>query len=143
MNSYIDSEIILQRRVSPFIYVYTMIIFIIMLSLIILSMLFEYSTYLDVKGIVVEDNDHFYIDIYVEREKVSKVVERNILYIDDIKYEYKVILVSDEIVNNYQVVRIDTNLKDENKYNNLILSIKILDSKKKIINFIGGKHERN
>ena len=138
MNSYIDSEIILQRRVSPFIYVYTMIIFIIMLSLIILAMLFEYSTYLDVKGVVEEDNDHFYINIYVGKDKVSTVVKNNTLYVDNKKYQYKVILISDEIVNNYQVVKIDTNLKEEYKYNNLILSIKILESKKKIIKYIGG-----
>ena len=71
VNNYIDSEIILQRKASPFIYVYMMIILIILLSLIIIAILFDYETYLDVKGIVTENNNHFYIDIYIKCEDIK------------------------------------------------------------------------
>ncbi len=139
MNNYIDSEIILQRRTSPFIYVYIMIILIVSLSLIIISILFDYEAYLDVKGVVVEDNNHFYIDIYINIDDIKFVTENNVLKINDSKYEYSTIKIDENIINdgrdNYHVVRIDTNLKDEYKYNNLVIMIKILKCKKKIINY--------
>ena len=45
MNRYIDSEIILTRKIKYIVYVYVMIIIIMLLSLIIAFMLLDYKTY--------------------------------------------------------------------------------------------------
>ena len=69
MNKYIDSEIILQRKVGPLIYVYIMIIIVIMLSLIIVFIILHYKTYYNVKGIVTSDENHYYIKIPKKDDK--------------------------------------------------------------------------
>ena len=72
---YIDSEIILQRKVEPLIYVYIMIIIVIVLSLIIFSILYHYKTYYNIKGTVVEENSHFYIKTFIPLEDIKYIVK--------------------------------------------------------------------
>ena len=62
MNFYIDNEIILQRKISPIVYVYVMIIIILFLSLIIFFILFSYKTYYRTKGIVVKEGDSYRVE---------------------------------------------------------------------------------
>ena len=51
MNRYIDSEIILTRKIKYIVYVYVMIIIIMLLSLIIAFMLLDYKTYLMIRKV--------------------------------------------------------------------------------------------
>ena len=76
MNKYIDSEIILQRKVGPLIYVYIMIIIVIMLSLIIVFIILHYKTYYNVKGIVTSDENHYYIKIYVPLDNIKYLINK-------------------------------------------------------------------
>ena len=75
---HIDSEIILQRKVGPLVYVYIMIIIVIVLFLIILFILCYYKTYYTVRGVVVNEEDYFYIRIYVPLDYVKYITTNNI-----------------------------------------------------------------
>ena len=80
---YIDSEIILQRKVGPLVYVYIMIIIVILLSLIILFIMCSYKTYYEVRGVVVSEDNHYYIRVYVPIESIKYVTDNDIVTIDN------------------------------------------------------------
>ncbi len=110
MKYYIDSEIILQRRVGPIIYVYIMIITVVTLSLIIICILFRYKTYYSIKGIVIDENNHYYIRVYVPLDNVKYLINNKVVKIDKQNYTYKIISLDDEYftynITNYQIVKI-------------------------------------
>ena len=140
MNKYIDSEIILQRKVGPLIYVYIMIIIVIMLSLIIVFIILHYKTYYNVKGIVTSDENHYYIKIYVPLDNIKYLINNNIIKINNKDYEYKIISLDSEYFTDntitYQVVMIEVNIPSTYKFNNLNLELKFLKEDKRIIDYI-------
>ncbi len=137
---YIDSEIILKRRITPIVYVYVMIVIIIVLSLIMLLILYHYKTYYTISGVVIEEDNAFYIQSYVPIDDIKYLLDSNELEIDDIYYEYRI----KEIDNNYfvsdnkvcQIINIDINIPADYKYNNLTLSLKVLKEDKRVIDYI-------
>ena len=137
---YIDSEIILQRKIGPLVYVYIMIIIVIILSLIILFILCYYKTYYDIKGIVIQENEHFYIKVYVPLENVKYIVNNNIVKIENKEHRYNIVSIDNEYftdnITTYQIVKIDSNLSDKYKHNNLTINLKFLKENKKIIDYI-------
>lgn len=137
---YIDSEIILERKIGPIVYVYIMIIIVIMLSLIMLFVLCRYKTYYTSKGIVVSEDSHYYIRIYVPIESLKYIVDNDIVKINDIEYKYKIISIDSEYftdnITTYQIVKIEVNLKGKYKFNNLTLNLKFLKEDKRIIDYI-------
>ena len=140
MNRYIDGEIILERKIGPIVYVYIMIIIVIMLSLIMLFILCYYKTYYNVRGVVIEESSHYYIRIYVPIEYLKYITDNDIVKIDDVKYKYKIISIDSEYltdnITTYQIVKIEVNLKDKYRFNNLTLHLKFLKEDKKIIDYI-------
>ena len=137
---YIDSEIILKRRVTPIVYVYVMIVIIIVLSLIMLLILYHYKTYYISSGVVIEEDNAFYIQSYVPIDDAKYLLDNNELEIDDVYYKYRI----KEIDNNYfvsdnkvcQIMNIDINIPADYKYNNLTLSLKVLKEDKRVIDYI-------
>ncbi len=137
---YIDSEIILKRRVTPIVYVYVMIVIIIVLSLIMLLILYHYKTYYIISGVVIEEDNAFYIQSYVPIDDAKYLLDNNELEIDDVYYKYRI----KEIDNNYfvsdnkvcQIMNIDINIPADYKYNNLTLSLKVLKEDKRVIDYI-------
>ena len=140
MNRYIDSEIILQRKIGPLVYVYIMVIIVVMLSLIMLFILCYYKTYYDARGVVIEENGHYYIRIYVPIEYLKHITDKNMVKIDDVEYKYKIVSIDSEYftdnINTYQIVKIEINIKDKYKFNNLTLDLKFLKENKRIIDYI-------
>lgn len=140
MNRYIDGEIILERKIGPIVYVYIMIIIVIMLSLIMLFILCYYKTYYNVRGVVIEESSHYYIRIYVPIEYLKYITDNDIVKIDDVKYKYKIISIDSEYftdnMTTYQIVRIEVNMKDKYRFNNLTLDLKFLKENKRIIDYI-------
>lgn len=140
MNRYIDGEIILERKIGPIVYVYIMIIIVIMLSLIMLFILCYYKTYYNVRGVVIEESSHYYIRIYVPIEYLKYITDNDIVKIDDVKYKYKIISIDSEYftdnMTTYQIVRIEVNMKDKYRFNNLTLDLKLLKENKRIIDYI-------
>ena len=138
MKYYIDSEIILSRKIEPIIFVYIMIIIVITLSLIIFLTLFHYKTYYKVKGIV--EGDNYYIRVYIPLDDTNYIVSNDIVRIDRKEYKYKIILIDSEFLidnnNTYQAILIKVELPTKYKFNNLSLNLQFLKEDKKIIDYI-------
>lgn len=137
---YIDSEIILQRKISPLVYVYSLIIIVIVLSLIILFILCYYKTYYTIRGVVIKEEENCYIRIYLPIEDIKYIVNNNVVTIDNIKYKYSINEIdsqyfTDNIIT-YQVVKINVDIKTEYKINNLTLNLKFIKDNKRIIDYI-------
>lgn len=140
MNNYIDSEIILHRKINYIVYIYIMIIIIIVLSLIILSMLSNYKIYYKVKGIVEKEENNYSIEIYIPLEDTKYIIKNDYLIINKEKYKYQIKDINSEYVTDnittYQIITLDLNLPNKYKYNNLILNIKVIKENKKIIDYL-------
>lgn len=140
MNYDIDSEIILQKKVNPLIYIYVLVITIIVLSLILISVTFTYQTYYQVVGTVVNEDNHYFIVVYLPKENVKSITGGNILYIDKEKYNYDIVILDSNYltdnINTYQMVKLDVNIPNKYQINNLNLNLKFLKENKKIINYI-------
>lgn len=137
---YIDSEIILGRKIGPLIYVYVMIIVVIILSLIIFFILCYYKTYYDIRGVVINEDNNFYIRIYVPLDYIKYITDNDIVLIDDKEYRYNVVSIDNEYftdnINTYQIIKIECFLNEKYKINNLTLDLKFLKENKKIIDYI-------
>ena len=149
MNYYIDNEIIMQRKVGPMVYVYIMVIVILFLSLIIFFILFSYKTYYRAKGIVVKENDNYYIRLYVPLDDVKYITKNDIVYINKEKFKYNIISIDEEYftdnVITYQVINISIDMVSKYKFNNLNLSLSFIKENKRVIDYFikGGNDERN
>lgn len=137
---HIDSEIILQRKIGPLVYVYIMTITVIMLSLIILSILCCYKTYYTIKGVITNENNHYYIKTYVPVDYIKYIINNKIVRVDDEDYQYKIISIDSEYftdnITTYQIIKIEVNLKEKYKFNNLTVDLKFLRENKRIIDYI-------
>ena len=137
MNKYIDSEIILSRKIKYFVYVYILIIIIITLSLITMSMIFKYKLYYKVKAIVAEDNN---LKVYIPLNDTKYILKNDYLFIDNKKYKYNIKEINKEYLTDnkvtYQAITLELSLPSEYKYHNLTLDIKLIKEDKKIIDYI-------
>lgn len=137
MNKYIDSEIILTRKIKYFVYVYILIIIIITLSLITMSMIFNYKLYYKVKAIVTEDNN---LKVYIPLNDTKYILKNDYLFIDNKKYKYNIKEINKEYLTDnkvtYQAITLELSLPSEYKYHNLTLDIKLIKEDKKIIDYI-------
>jgi len=137
---YIDSEIILQRKIGPLVYVYIMIIIVIVLSLIILFILCYYKTYYTTRGVVTLEDGHFYIRIYIPLDNMIYITDNYIVNINNREYKYDIISIDSEYftdnITTYQIVKIEVNLDSKYKFNNLTLDLKFLKENKRIIDYI-------
>ena len=89
MNRYIDSEIILTRKIKYIVYVYVMIIIIMLLSLIIAFMLLDYKTYYKLRGLVIKDDSSYYIKLYIPLDNIKFITNNNIIIIDKSKLKIR------------------------------------------------------
>lgn len=139
MKYYIDSEIILAKKVEPLIYVYIMIIIIISLSLIIFMILFHYKTYYKVKGIVEKDTD-YYIRVYMPLDDIDYVISNNEVIINKVKYKFQIVMIDSEYIsdntNTYQAILIKVDLPLKYKFNNLSLNLQFLKEDKRVIDYL-------
>ena len=137
---YIDSEIILQKKIGPLVYVYIMIIIVVVLSLIILFILCYYKTYYNTRGVIVSLEDHFYIRVYIPLEDIKYITSNRVVIINKKKYYYDIISIDEEYftdnINTYQIVKIKVDLDNKYKFNNLTLDLNFLKEDKRIIDYI-------
>ena len=137
---YIDSEIILQRKISPIVYVYIMFIIVIILSLIIFFMLFRYKTYYTIKGIVTKEEENNNILLDVPLDYMIYITNNNIVIIDKKEYDYEIVYIDSEYftdnLTTYQVIKINLDIEKKYQFNNLTLKLKFIKDDKKIIDYI-------
>ena len=140
MKYYIDSQIILGRKIGLLFYLYIMNIVIFALSLIIFLTLFHYKIYYKVKGIVELLDDKYYIRIYVPLDSVDYIFNNNFVRINKKNYSYQVVSNGVEYITDnkftYQVILIKVNLPSKYKYNNLCLDLQFLKENKRVIDYI-------
>lgn len=137
---YIDSEIILERKIEPLVYIYIMIIIVIMLSLIIFCLLCYYKTYYTIRGVVIYEEDDFYIRIYVPIEDIKYITGNDIVRINRKDYKYSVFSIDSEYLTDntttYQIIKIKVDIDNKYRFNNLTIDLNFLRDNKKIIDFI-------
>ena len=140
MRYYIDSYIILNKKIGLIVYVYIMIIIVIILSLTIFLTLFKYKTYYKVKAVVEKVEEDYYIRLYVPLDDISYVTENNLVRIDKKEYKYTITSVEEEyIINNfntYQKILIRVELPSKYRFNNLSLELQLLKENKRVIDYI-------
>ena len=136
----IDSYIIENRKIGFFIKVFIIISIIIFVSLIILSGL-RYKKYYQTIGIVIRDENKYKLTLYLDPYKLKIIKNNNVLIIDDLEYKYTINYINNEYVisnnyTNYLNVVLDIELKKEDKIENNILQVKVLESNKKIFYYL-------
>ena len=140
MRYYIDSYIILNKKIGLTVYVYIMIIIVITLSLTIFLTLFKYKTYYKVKGIVEKVEDDFYIRLYIPLEDISYITENTFVIINNKKYKYTINSIFEEYItdnfNTYQMILIKVNIPSKYRFNNLSLELQLLKENKRVIDYI-------
>lgn len=120
-----------------------LIIGFIILSLIGMNSIFKFNHYYLASGIVKGE----YLSLYVPTKEVDKIINSDYIYLNDDKYKYQVIKISDNIIENnlayYQEVLIDVDLHNKSFINNQIIEAKfILESEtmfQYFINFAKGE----
>ena len=136
----IDGYIIMNRKsdliIKIFIFNICIIIFLIIWGINAL----EYQKKLKFHSKISNFNSYYLLEVLVPVKEVNQVIKKNKLLIDDVSYDYNVNNISsDWIVENninYQKIYLSVNnLDDSYKINNLILTIKIPISKKKIVKY--------
>ena len=68
------------------------------------------------------------------------ITSNDIVKIDNKEYKYDVVSIDSEYftdnINTYQIVKIETNLENKYKFNNLTFDLKFLKENKRIIDYI-------
>lgn len=139
MNN-IKSYIILNKKTNYIIYVFIIVSLIIFISLSFLTQ-FKYKKYYDVIGQALKIENEFKLVLYIAPEKLEVLKKNNKLIINNNVYSYKINFIDNEYtisndLNNYLKIILDIRLKEKDKIENNILEVRILESNKKIINYL-------
>lgn len=120
IDIFYNSEIILRRKSLKIKY-YIIIMFILITVLIIFLSTYSYNPYLNLKAIVVVEENNYYLRTLISEKEINNI-NANTLIISDKKHKFKVKNISEEYI-------LDENY---NKYYEVLLNAKI--DKKLIIN---------
>ena len=106
-------------------------------------MLCHYKTYYTINGLVVNEDNHFYIRLYMPLDDIKTIIDNDVVMIDKKEYRYSVFMIDHEYftdnVMTYQIVKIDVDLDSKYKFNNLTLKLNFIKDDKKIIDYIVAK----
>lgn len=131
IDIYNNSAIILNNKTPNFIKSWIVILVILSLLLIIISFI-PFNIYNTYNGLVIVDNDEFYISLNLEKSDFP-INKNNKLYIKDKNYKYKILSIQD---NN---ILISIKLKDDIKINNNIVVVNILKNRTTLFKIIKNK----
>ena len=103
-------------------------------------MLLDYKTYYKLRGLVIEDNNSYYIKLYIPLDNIKYITNNNIIIIDNKKYYYQIKEIDSEYftdnITTYQIVTINLDIPNKYKFNNLTLDLKLIKENKKIIDYL-------
>ena len=98
------------------------------------------SKYYQNKGIVVLDNDNYYLKLYVDFENIETIINNSSILINEDNYQYNIISISDLLESNYDNYQIFyLQILNPNKnllVNNLVINYKILTDRESLIKYI-------
>ena len=118
-------------------------VFIVIISfiiMIILAHLLKVEKYYQNKGIVVLDNENYYLKLYVDFENIETIINNSSILINEDNYQYNIISISDLLESNYDNYQIFyLQILNPNKnllVNNLVINYKILTGRESLIKYI-------
>lgn len=116
------------------------IVIISFIIMIILAHLLKVEKYYQNKGIVVLDNDNYYLKIYVDFENIETIINNSSILINEDNYQYNIISISDLLESNYDNYQIFyLQILNPNKnllVNNVVINYKILTGRESLIKYI-------
>lgn len=108
--------------------------------MIILAHLLKVEKYYQNKGIVVLDNENYYLKLYVDFENIETIINNSSILINEDNYQYNIISISDLLESNYDNYQIFyLQILNPNKnllVNNLVINYKILTGRESLIKYI-------
>lgn len=137
-----NKEIILNIRNKKIILL-SRIIIISFIIVTIITHFIEVQNYYQNKGIIVLDEDKYYLKLYIDITNINDIINNSSIIINDIDYNYSIIKKSDLLesnYNNYQIFYLQ--VPDLNKnllINNLVIDYKILIHNQLLIKYIKNK----
>lgn len=139
MNS-VQSYIILNRKtnnITKFIIYLIILMFIFFLFL----MHFKYTKYYTTVGQVINEKDCYQLLVYVPIDKLKIIKENQSLFINNVKYNYKISYIYDYYtisnqVDNYIKVVLDIKLENKDKIVNNLIDIKIIESQEELFYYL-------
>lgn len=125
-----------ERKIPNILLLWTIIgAFIIIFGLII-SNTVKINDYYQINGIVKDQ----YLSVLVSIDELKTVTENDNLYIDDIKYNYTIERIGEEIIQDsnvfYKELFLDVDLKNKNFVDNNVIKIKFIAKEKTIFKYI-------
>lgn len=139
MNN-IKSYIILNKKTNLITKSFLLISLIIVITILIIFQI-KYIKYYQTIGQVIEENNVYQLNLYLDPYKLKILKNNNKLIIDNEEYFYSIkyidnkYLISDNL-DNYINVILNVNLKKKDRIVNNILKVKIQESNKKIIYYL-------
>lgn len=132
IDIFYNSEIILRRKSLKIKY-YIISMFILITILINFLIFYQYNSYLNLKAIIVVENDNYYLKTLIDESQINDI-NKNTLIISNKKYKYKVKNMSedyilDENYNKYYEVLLNAKIDKKLIINNNIIDISIKQSK--------------
>lgn len=137
-----NKEIILNIRNKKIILL-SRIIIISFIIVTIITHFIEVQNYYQNKGIIVLDEDKYYLKLYIDITNINDIINNSSIIINDIDYNYSIIKKSDLLesnYNNYQIFYLQVpNLNKNLLINNLVIDYKILIHNQLLIKYIKNK----
>lgn len=125
---------------------FLLIVLVLLILLVIFACKFKYKSYVSTTGVVVVNNENYYIDILVPKDNFQEFINLNNIFINDNLVPIKIIDISKSLVilenENFYIIQIETMLEEFNQIENNILNVQFYYKDeiliKKIIEIIGG-----
>ena len=134
MSDNIDEYIILNKMNK--IHSSTIILFVIIISILLLSNTIEYESFYDITAIY----NNSKVSLLVNLNDLDNVLDNNYLILNNKKYNYYIESIDEDLLidNNLNYKKVNINIKLPKKYqiNNLIINFRKRREKKKIIYYV-------
>lgn len=134
-----NKEIIFNIK-NKLVILFSSIVIISFIIMIILAHLLKVEKYYQNKGIVVLDNENYYLKLYVDFENIETIINNSSILINEDNYQYNIISISDLLESNYDNYQIFyLQILNPNKnllVNNLVINYKILTGRESLIKYI-------
>ncbi len=134
-----NKEIIFNIK-NKLVILFSSVVIISFIIMIILAHLLKVEKYYQNKGIVVLDNDNYYLKLYVDFENIETIINNSSILINENNYQYNIVSISDLLESNYDNYQIFyLQILNPNKnllVNNLVINYKILTGRESLIKYI-------
>lgn len=134
-----NKEIIFNIK-NKLVILFSSVVIISFIIMIILAHLLKVEKYYQNKGIVVLDNDNYYLKLYVDFENIETIINNSSILINEDNYQYNIVSISDLLESNYDNYQIFyLQILNPNKnllVNNLVINYKILTGRESLIKYI-------